>query len=49
MELNEERANMMAHAAGWAVMELALADLPVTQQAIIDRLERDWECDREGR
>lgn len=40
MELNEERANMMAHAAGRAVMELSLADLPVTQQAIIDKLEQ---------
>lgn len=40
MELNEERVNMMAHAAGRAVMELALADLPVTQQTIIDKLEQ---------
>lgn len=40
MELNEERTNMMAHAAGRAVMELSLADLPVTQQAIIDKLEQ---------
>lgn len=40
MRLDEERVNMMAHAAGRAVMELALADLPVTQQAIIDKLEK---------
>lgn len=40
MDLDEERVNMMAHAAGRAVMELALADLPVTQQAIIDKLEK---------
>lgn len=40
MELDEERVNMMAHAAGRAVMELSLADLPVTQQAIIDKLEQ---------
>lgn len=40
MRLDEERVNMMAHAAGRAVMELALADLPVTQQAIIDKLEQ---------
>lgn len=40
MELDEERVNMMAHAAGRAVMELSLANLPVTQQAIIDKLEQ---------
>ena len=40
MDLDEERVNMMAHAAGRAVMELALADLPVTQQTIIDQLEQ---------
>lgn len=39
MELDDERVNMMAHAAGRAVMELCLADMPVTQQAIIDKLE----------
>ncbi|HFJ2439590.1 TPA: hypothetical protein ACGTUO_004751 [Enterobacter hormaechei] len=40
MELDGERVNMMAHAAGRAVMELCLADIPVTQQAIIDKLEQ---------
>lgn len=40
MDLNEERVNMMAHAAGRAVMELSLADLPVTQEAIIEKLEQ---------
>ncbi|WP_338126908.1 hypothetical protein [Enterobacter hormaechei] len=40
MDLDEERVKMMAHAAGRAVMELSLADLPVTQQAIIDKLEQ---------
>ena len=40
MELDEERVNMMAHAVGLAVMELSFADLPVTQQNIIDKLER---------
>ncbi|HBM9904546.1 MULTISPECIES: hypothetical protein [unclassified Enterobacter] len=40
MELDEERVNMMAHAVGRAVMELSLADLPMTQQNIIDKLER---------
>ena len=40
VELDDERINMMAHAAGRAVMELCLADIPVTQQAIIDKLEQ---------
>ncbi|HHU2556529.1 TPA: hypothetical protein ACUBGR_003528 [Escherichia coli] len=40
MGLNEERVNMMVHAMGRAVMELSLADLPMTQQNIIDKLER---------
>ncbi|WP_324661141.1 hypothetical protein [Enterobacter bugandensis] len=40
MELDDERINMMAHAAGRAVMELCLADIPITLQAIIDKLER---------
>ncbi|MFA9449615.1 hypothetical protein [Enterobacter hormaechei] len=40
MELDDERINMMAHAAGRAVMELCLAGIPITQQAIIDKLEQ---------
>lgn len=40
MNLDEDRVNMMVHAAGRAVMELSLADIPVTQEAIIDKLER---------
>lgn len=40
MELDDERINMMAHAAGRAVMELCLADIPITQQATIDKLEQ---------
>lgn len=40
MDLNEERVNMMVQAAGRAVMELSLADIPVTQQNIIDKLEQ---------
>lgn len=40
MDLDEERVNMMVHAMGRAVMELSLADLPMTQQNIIDKLER---------
>ncbi|EMO4629131.1 hypothetical protein R4Q10_002047 [Enterobacter kobei] len=40
MDLDEEKVNMMAHAAWRAVMELSLADLPVTQEAIIEKLEQ---------
>ncbi|ELE9718035.1 TPA: hypothetical protein ACH1O6_001754 [Enterobacter hormaechei] len=40
MGLDEERVNMMVHAMGRAVMELSLADLPVTQEAIIEKLEQ---------
>lgn len=40
MDLNDERVNMMAHAAGRAVMELSLADIPVTQETIIEKLEQ---------
>ena len=40
MDLDKERVNMMVHAMGRAVMELSLADLPMTQQNIIDKLER---------
>ncbi|MDL0009618.1 hypothetical protein VZ191_17105 [Enterobacter roggenkampii] len=40
MDLNEERVNMMVHAAGRALMELSLADIPVTQEALIEKLEQ---------
>lgn len=40
MDLDEERVNMMVHAMVRAVMELSLADLPMTQQNIIDKLEQ---------
>lgn len=40
MDLDEERVNMMVHSMGRALMELSLADLPVTQEAIIDKLEQ---------
>lgn len=40
MKLDEEKVNMMAYAMGRAVMELALADRLITQQAIIDKLEQ---------
>ncbi|SAI04580.1 Uncharacterised protein [Enterobacter asburiae] len=40
MVLDEERISMKIQAMGRAVMELSLADLPMTQQNIIDKLER---------
>lgn len=40
MDLGEERVNMMVYAMGQAVMELSLTDEPVTQAAIIDKLEQ---------
>ena len=40
MKLDEEKVNMMAYAMGRAVMELALGDQSITQQAIIDKLEQ---------
>lgn len=39
MKLDVEKLKMMTHAVGRAVMELALADQQITQQAIIDKLE----------
>ncbi|GEM_PF-4314157 len=54
MDADEEKVNMMAYAMGRAVMELALADQSITQQAIIVRLEQVTvpqgyrERDREG-
>ncbi|HDR2501988.1 TPA: hypothetical protein QCI21_004292 [Enterobacter roggenkampii] len=40
MVLDEERISMKIQAMGRAVMELSLADLPVTQEAIIEKLDR---------
>lgn len=40
MDADEEKVNMMVYAMGRAVMELALADQPITQQSIIDKLEQ---------
>lgn len=40
MDLDEERVNMMVSAMGKAVMELSSANQPVTQEAIIDKLEQ---------
>ncbi len=40
MVLDEERISMKIKAMGRAVMELSLADLPMTQQNIIDKLKQ---------
>lgn len=40
MVLDEERISMKIQAMGRAVMELSLADLPMTQKNIIGKLER---------
>lgn len=39
MDLDDERVSMIVHAMGRAVMELSLSDQPVTQEAIIEKLE----------
>ncbi|MBT1858654.1 hypothetical protein ABQ297_11730 [Enterobacter hormaechei] len=40
MVLDEERISMKIQAMGRVIMELSLADLPMTQQNIIDKLEQ---------
>ena len=40
MVVDEERISMKIQAMGRAVMELSLADLPMTQQNIIDKLKQ---------
>lgn len=40
MVLDEERISMKIQAMGRVVMELSLADLPMTQQNIIDKLKQ---------
>ncbi len=39
MDLDDERVSMIVHAMGMAVMDLSLSDQPVTQEAIIEKLE----------
>lgn len=39
MDLDDERVSMIVHAMGRAVMDLSLSDQPVTQEAIILKLE----------
>lgn len=40
MDADQEKVNMMVFAMDRAVMELALADQLITQQAITDKLEQ---------
>jgi len=40
MDMSEERINMIVRAMGRAVMELSLANQPLTQEAITDKLEQ---------
>ncbi len=40
MDMTEEHVNMMIKAMGQAIMELSLANQPITQEAIIDKLEQ---------
>lgn len=40
MDMSEERINMIVSAMGRAVMELSLANQPITQEAITDKLEQ---------
>ncbi|MCW4804856.1 hypothetical protein [Enterobacter hormaechei] len=39
MDLDDERVSMIVHAMGRAVLDLSLSDQPVTQEAIIEKLE----------
>ncbi|WP_333890938.1 hypothetical protein [Atlantibacter subterraneus] len=40
MSLDEERVNMMVAAMGRAIMELSLANQPITQEAVVEKLEQ---------
>lgn len=40
MNLDEDRVNMMVTAMGRAIMELSLANQPITQEAVVEKLER---------
>lgn len=40
MNLDEERVNMMVTAMGRAIMELSLANQPITQEAVVEKLEQ---------
>lgn len=40
MSLDEDRVNMMVTAMGRAIMELSLANQPITQEAVVEKLEQ---------
>ncbi|GAB50263.1 hypothetical protein [Atlantibacter hermannii] len=40
MNLDEDRVNMMVAAMGRAIMELSLANQPITQKAVVEKLEQ---------
>ncbi|MEG4669479.1 hypothetical protein UXP85_24815 [Enterobacter cloacae] len=40
MNLDEDRVNMMVTAMGRAIMELSLANQPITQEAVVEKLEQ---------
>ncbi|MFT2805879.1 hypothetical protein [Enterobacter sp. 04-C-12-SI-ECC] len=40
MNLDEDRVNMMVTAMGRAIMELSLANQPITQEAAVEKLEQ---------
>lgn len=40
MNLDEERVNMMVTAMGRAIMELSIANQPITQEAVVEKLEQ---------
>lgn len=39
MDLDDEKVSMIVHAMDRAVMDLSLSDQPVSQEAIIEKLE----------
>ncbi len=40
MNLDEDRVNMMVTAMGRAIMELSIANQPITQEAVVEKLEQ---------
>ena len=40
MNLDEDRVNMMVTAMGRAIMELSLANQPIIQEAVVEKLEQ---------
>lgn len=40
MNLDEDRVNIMVTAMGRAIMELSLANQPITQEAVVEKLEQ---------